>query len=92
MNWNEEAHISFYQSLRSMEASAQSKAILDRAGTLLRESGSKDELKAVESLLTFWKLNLRWDEDKSRAEALFYHLYQRMGDPDKASNFRPLGH
>lgn len=92
MNWDEEAHINFYSSLRKLDPAEQSKAVLDRARDLLKESRTADDLKAVESVLTYWKLNLRHEDDKQRADALFYHLYQRMDDPDRAGNFRPLGH
>ena len=92
MNWNEEEHSNFYNSLHKLEPADQSDTILNRARDLLKKSKTPDDLKAVESLLTYWKLNLRFEKDLQRADALLYHLYQRMGDPKRAVKFRPLGH
>lgn len=92
MDWNEEEHLIFYASLNDLDARQRSKVTLDRARDMLQQSTKADELKAIESVLTYWKLNLKHQDDKERADTLFYHLYQRMGEPEKANTFSQRRH
>ena len=92
MDWDENQHQQFYQSLKNMAPPERSQAALNRARQLLQNSRSADDLKAVESVLIYWKLNLRNPEDQDQANAIFYHLYQRMDDPERAREFKPLNY
>ena len=89
MNWNEEAHQQFYNELRQMDETQRSRALLDRAGELLKRSQGNDDLKSVESLLTYWRMHVQDEDDQGRADSLFYHLYNRMGEPERARKFKP---
>ena len=91
MNWNEDEHLSFYSGLKALDPAERSHATLDRARDLLQKARSADELK-IESVLTYWKLNLNFTEHLDRANTLFYHLYQRMGEPNKAQKFLHKDH
>lgn len=81
--------MTFYASLSNLEVAERSKVTLDRARDLLQAKTTQDELKAAESVLTYWKMNVDYPSDESRANTLFYHLYQRLGEPERANAFRP---
>ncbi len=89
MNWDEEEHLTFYASLSNLEVAERSKVTLDRARDLLQAKTIQDELKEAESVLTYWKMNVDYPSDENRANTLFYHLYQRLGDSEKAKKFLP---
>ncbi len=92
MNWIEEEHLKFYNNLAKLDPVQRSSAALDHVANLLQGNQTLDGLKAIESILTYWKLNLQRPEDEERANTLFYHLYDRMNLPEKAKMFRQKSH
>ena len=88
-SWSEQEHREFYNRLKNLNVEERSKALIGQAQELRMASvgSDKDLLKAAESMMTFWTLNVRHAPDCEQAHALLCDIYNDLDEPEKARKF-----
>ena len=92
MEWDEDKHAALYTKIKSLSKVEASELVLQEVKKMLLQSkdGDHDSIKAAESLMIYWQLNLSNTKDKSFAGTLLYQIYQRLNQPEKARKFLDL--
>ncbi len=87
--WTEEYHQEFYNHLKNLSIEDCSRALIDQSKKLISEAKGQDPdlLKAAESIMGYWLMQVNHDEDRFQANQVLCRIYEAMGEPEKAKNF-----
>ena len=89
-DWTGDDHHEFYQQLRGLSQPERSRALIEQSKMLLSKAAGEDHdvLKAAESLMGFWLLHVRYEEDRFQANQVLRRIYEALGEKEKAQSFR----
>ena len=85
--WSEEAHREFYQQLKKLPREEQKEALLTQASVFaLHGADHPSNLKAAESLISYWGRHLADAEEREELDTLFRELHRKAPDNSPSSN------
>lgn len=88
--WTGEDHQEFYQRIKSLGPAECSRALIEQSQKLLAlaKGSDHDLLKAAESMMGYWLMQVGHEEDRFQANQLLARIYTELGEPEKAKGFR----